>query len=1555
MRIGITSFFKGSAFSGALPQVAVYLSKALLLLDHQVDFIIPQDSDDWFSDCQEAALCKRVRLESGVTLKKYNLLIEVVWFLPPDIRVQLAEKTVMFYHYPPVFYDIEGSVYPMTSLTRDFNGVDCLWTWSHFPKTDLQYLELLSKRPVFSIPFLWDPVFSDLYLKDAQIVPSVGEYEIAICESNETNTSNCTLPLTILSEIYKIKPVKWSVLNSERLAKLPFFINNILKNLNVDQVDISGNFCKRVRLPDLLRKPIVIISHQRWRPLKYMVLDALAIGIPIIHNCSLLKEFGGFYSGNCIGQAVECWANIKNRSFREELLSKFGPSKVAQELGRILNKTVTYKQPVLATIQLAFLDMWVDFQPGNNAFLSILKNHGASVDINQESPNLIIFGPFGNENANSKWSGIRKIFFTGESMKPYIREDIVLNIGFRRNVTADYFRFPLWLMELNWFNENTSLYKNPLPFSLDMLSVKPNKREKFCAFVTSNPFSIQRNTLYNIINRYKKIDSAGNLFPTTEVIAGGPGGSGGQQKKVEFYKNYKFALTCENSSSNGYVTEKILHAKLAGCVPIYWGDPLIELDFNPDAFINVSKFSNVNELLMKIKELDEDDDAWTKMAEKPIILDINKYKRQLEKLASTIVSVASPTVAVPTVASPTVPVPAPTVASPTVPVPTVPAPTVSAPTVSAPTVSAPTVSAPAPLVPAPTPSAKLDNIVSFEEFSALTNPVVNRPNPVVNRPNPVVNRPNPVVNRPNPVVSTIKEALYNHPLIENDSPNIIVTCCNHKFVPCAVKLILSSAVPVYVWGLNLFEEDKEFLEKVGGHVQEFDINWSPTDFTDFWNLEHYGWKSLILHLASTIFKKGTNILYLDSGIEITNSLNSVWEKLSESGIFVLEMSEHKMRSWSHPTFCSLLKLTNDELDCPQYSANIVGFKAGDKYDSVFKECFTLACQKDIIVGKKWHQYSANCFGHRHDQSILTLLGFRAGFKPLLLNDFAGEKSKMDSKRKGLPFYVHRGLWKFVSPIAENIEEVFVINLEHRADRLQKFQSAHPYLKDIAYRIDAVYGNKLALTKEYVSLFRNNDFKWKKGVIGCALSHYKLWMNLIENKLSNSYLILEDDVVLVPDFLYRWRAIAHLMPADADVVFLGGVLPPNKRALPSFTEPVNDAFAKVKKMPIGGLMRRYFHFCTYSYIITKSGAEKLCGLIAEKGIFTSIDHMMVNHGDTLLNIYFTNPLLAGCFQDEDPIYQNADFNNFNRVDKFDSEIWNNVEYFTEAERSLPDSITFVYFEEGQQKNCIEQQWIEEIFGKSIVWVDSLSEIAAGSTVVVFYQHTTPCSIIEGWINRHLDLNISLFHASDERCSADISIYKHTSIKTVFRNYWRPDCVGEKVIHLPLGYTNNTKVKTKPYNLKQRPYTWSFAGAMDRKGRLEHLTALNVAVPNCKVHKTPTWNSPENLTKSAYIELLQQSKIVPCLAGFYNVESYRFYEALENGAIPIIPFDEKNSYTNIFQGSLNPPLLAVNDCSMLGKVILLLEKKPMVIESVQKDLVHWWTGYKLYLKKLVNSRF
>jgi GR25 family glycosyltransferase involved in LPS biosynthesis len=1577
MRIGLTTFFKGSAFGGALPQVALYMAKGLKAAGHEVELIIPADSADWFTDCRalQAGYCVK-RMVDGVQLQTYNLIIEVVWFLPVGMRSQLAQKTVMFYHYPPVFYDIESSVYPVATQTRNFEGLAAIWTWSHFAATDFAYLELLTRLPVATVPFVWDPCLLDAYCLEAS-VPAVGPVRdpiAVVCESNESNTSHCILPLTIISEIYKAaadsgKPAqRWVVLNSETVATRPYFKQNIVGNLHM--TDCSGNFLKRLRLPDLCRESNILVTHQRFRPLKYTLLDALHLGLPLIHNCDLLVGIPGaeeHYTLNRIGQAIECWNRIvatggshsssrRLAETRAALVARWGCDVFGKGVGTAINKTFTVRRvapvsvpvapvsvpvapasvsvapvsvPVAPALRIAFFDMWIQFVPQHNLLLAAATAVGTgSVVLDQNNPNLIVFGPFGRENERERWASIPKVFYTGENLPPLVRKDIVLNIGFKRATAAaagDYFRFPNWMLELNWFNQDRSAICNPEPFDLKALEVTSvgQPRSKFCAFVASNPNCVQRNTAFHTLSRYKTVDSAGSLFNNCTRIAAGPGGSGGQTAKVEFYKQYKFALVCENSSDPGYVTEKIVHARLAGCVPIYWGDTALGEEFNTAGVIQIANFKTADELLAVVRRIDESPAEWSAMAGQPLfnVGGLERCRSLLRELGERLIRASSLEISKPKMGIERIPATASTAST--------------------------------------ASTAPTEATVPVQPIKQLQ-----------------------------PVNIQIGDmGNYRH-LYVGDVPGgkAIITCCNKNYMEAAVRLIKSTDLPVFVWIWDMTDEHVRVLVAAEpAAIIPFDMNWNP-EWRDFWNPLHYAWKTLLWVLASATFTKGTQLLYLDSGVSVSSSLDKVWSTVADTGIFVVEMPEHNMRTWSHATFCQLMNMTPEELDAPQYSSNIVGFEAGGRWSRLFEDCFIAGCRKEIVVGYKWFQYSPYCLGHRHDQSIISLLGRRAGVKPDLLYKYISHTSLHDARYRGFPFYVHRRFWKQFRPVADGIDEAFIINLAHRKDRMERFWGSHPYMKEHCYREEAVYGNELKMTQELAQLFRDNDFKWKKGVMGVALSHYNLWKRLVADQYVSSYLVLEDDAVLGSGFLDKWGEIASLVPSDTDLVFLGGVLPPNRAVLPMVTEPVNAAFARIKQHNFfGGSPKRYLHFCAYSYIITKRGAAKLCELIAQRGIFTSIDHMMVNHGDSLLNIYFTTPLLAGCYQDEDPVYQKANFNDFNRVDTFDSDIWNNKECFTAAEVAAapvaaatapvaaatapvavatapvaavaaPTTITMVYFESHQQDQAIDSEWIEEIFQRKLNWVYAAEPLPSDSTVLLYYQHTTPAALIEGWINRHMDRPIHLYHASDERCSAPITLYGHPGIKTVFRNYWRPDCVGPKVVHLPLGYLNGKGRKTGVTCevLSKRKKTWSFAGAIDRPERGPTLEALKAAVPNNLIHITPTFNSPKNLDTSTYTGMIQQSQFVPCLNGFWNVECYRFYEAIENGAIPLTVADNLDSYKNLFACSVNPPLLTLDSWKAAGQLMTTLSSQTVLLDRLQTDIWQWWCGYKKYLQTVVAAR-
>jgi hypothetical protein len=88
--------------------------------------------------------------------------------------------------------------------------------------------------------------------------------------------------------------------------------------------------------------------------------------------------------------------------------------------------------------------------------------------------------------------------------------------------------------------------------------------------------------------------------------------------KLAAMRGYRFAMAFENDIAPGYVTEKLLEALAAGCIPIYWGSEEAVRDFNPKAFIFAPAFSTFDEVIAHIKTIEETPDLMRKMAEEPI-------------------------------------------------------------------------------------------------------------------------------------------------------------------------------------------------------------------------------------------------------------------------------------------------------------------------------------------------------------------------------------------------------------------------------------------------------------------------------------------------------------------------------------------------------------------------------------------------------------------------------------------------------------------------------------------------------------------------------------------------------------------------------------------------------------------------------------------------------------------------------------------------------------------------------------------------------------------------
>ena len=64
---------------------------------------------------------------------------------------------------------------------------------------------------------------------------------------------------------------------------------------------------------------------------------------------------------------------------------------------------------------------------------------------------------------------------------------------------------------------------------------------------------------------------------------------------------------------HGYCTEKIIDAFKTRTIPIYYGDKNIEEEFKKTSFINCNNKKDIDKVIDKIKEIDNNDDLYLKM------------------------------------------------------------------------------------------------------------------------------------------------------------------------------------------------------------------------------------------------------------------------------------------------------------------------------------------------------------------------------------------------------------------------------------------------------------------------------------------------------------------------------------------------------------------------------------------------------------------------------------------------------------------------------------------------------------------------------------------------------------------------------------------------------------------------------------------------------------------------------------------------------------------------------------------------------------------------------
>jgi len=137
-----------------------------------------------------------------------------------------------------------------------------------------------------------------------------------------------------------------------------------------------------------------------------------------------------------------------------------------------------------------------------------------------------------------------------------------------------------------------------------------------------------RNSAFHQLSQYKPVRSYGRYLTNDNALVKASEGKYWRDAKDEFFLNrpHKFMLVYENTPYRYYCTEKLMDAFLVGSMPIYMGDPRVGEDWNPDSFINVTKFMG---WMDEIKRIDQNWEYFNQYYQKPIFTEVQKFSLEM--------------------------------------------------------------------------------------------------------------------------------------------------------------------------------------------------------------------------------------------------------------------------------------------------------------------------------------------------------------------------------------------------------------------------------------------------------------------------------------------------------------------------------------------------------------------------------------------------------------------------------------------------------------------------------------------------------------------------------------------------------------------------------------------------------------------------------------------------------------------------------------------------------------------------------------------------------------
>ena len=267
-----------------------------------------------------------------------------------------------------------------------------------------------------------------------------------------------------------------------------------------------------------------------------------------------------------------------------------------------------------------------------------------------------------------------------------------------------------------------------------------------------------------------------------------------------------------------------------------------------------------------------------------------------------------------------------------------------------------------------------------------------------------------------------------------------------------------------------------------------------------------------------------------------------------------------------------------------------------------------------------------------------------------------------------------------------------------------------------------------------------------------------------------------------------------------------------------------------------------------------------------------------------------------------------------------------------------------------RNCWERDWLRYLL-KGVIGVEVDGEPSDALCKRMIVVDNLIDNQKADWYRNHYNngSQICLIHLSDEHLRDEVSaVYRWCAL--VYRNFLSSiyqECGSIKAF--PLGTKIGFALDAIPVTASARAFTWGFAGDVEKSTRREMFEHMS-RVENGSLHFTSGFGASDALGVEQYQAFLSSCVFGPCPSGYVNLDSFRVYECLECGTIPIV---EMRASFDYFTDLLGPhPMPTIHSWRDAPELVDKMVREGDV-DVIQAKCVAWWQAVKTRLKSKMRD--